>query len=326
MGTAEGNSSRLTSQRPSASEGGRKAAGRRQEDRRRPAGAVMTVAPGDAAQVDRIEQQGATSMYSHPASAAICRAICGLAHPGGPQTMAGWRTSTRSVSVSASSPGRSEQSAEMVSGMTGSGGIAEAREGAAERPSASSFRPDPRPGSDSRRRETGRGWRRKEERLRQLRKRGTPAHERRAHAKSGGQSPSGITAATLFAVREVAGMAPLAIPTNTRDLQAIVNSAIEERTRRSSACPVAPEKKTYAARHDVSSVAPTSTTWCENHPARRTGHARRGAPDTTPRLSNAPRRGHHAAFEAASFARMSAPMLPAILEADALTESRARCA
>ena len=36
--------------------------------------------------------------------------------------------------------------------------------------------------------------------------------------------------------------------------------------------------------------------------------------------------GHHAAFEAASFARMSAPMLPAILDADALTESRARCA
>ena len=35
---------------------------------------------------------------------------------------------------------------------------------------------------------------------------------------------------------------------------------------------------------------------------------------------------HHAAFEAASFARMSAPMLPAILDADALTESRARCA
>lgn len=36
--------------------------------------------------------------------------------------------------------------------------------------------------------------------------------------------------------------------------------------------------------------------------------------------------GRHAAFEAASFARMSAPMLPAILDADALTESRARCA
>ena len=36
--------------------------------------------------------------------------------------------------------------------------------------------------------------------------------------------------------------------------------------------------------------------------------------------------GRHALFEAASFARMSAPMLPAILDADALTESRARCA
>ena len=37
--------------------------------------------------------------------------------------------------------------------------------------------------------------------------------------------------------------------------------------------------------------------------------------------------GYYAAFEtASSFMRMSSPMLPAILDADALTEFRARCA
>ena len=57
---------------------------------------------------DRSDNTARTSMYSRPASAATCRAICDLAHPGGPQTMAGWRASTRSARVPASSPGRSE--------------------------------------------------------------------------------------------------------------------------------------------------------------------------------------------------------------------------
>ena len=52
MGTAEGSSSRLMSQRPGSSDDGRKEGGG-------PAGAVGTVAPGDAAQVDWIEQQRA---------------------------------------------------------------------------------------------------------------------------------------------------------------------------------------------------------------------------------------------------------------------------
>ena len=42
-----------------------------------------------------------------PGVAATCRAIIDLAAPGGPQTMVGWRASTRMASTSASSLGRS---------------------------------------------------------------------------------------------------------------------------------------------------------------------------------------------------------------------------
>ena len=48
-----------------------------------------------------------TSTYSCPASAATCWAIWLLVLPGGPQTIAGWRASTRRASVAASSLGRS---------------------------------------------------------------------------------------------------------------------------------------------------------------------------------------------------------------------------
>ena len=50
IGTAEGSSSRLMSQRPVSSDGGRKAGGR-------PACAVVGVAPGDAAEIHGVEQQ-----------------------------------------------------------------------------------------------------------------------------------------------------------------------------------------------------------------------------------------------------------------------------
>ena len=116
MGTAEGSSSRLTSQLPSASDGGRNAGGA-QRVRSWPSRHGMPRRSTGSSSRAR------TSMYSRPAWAATCWAIWDLAHPGGPQTIAGWRASTSNARVSASSLGRSEYSAEMVSGsdMTDSG-------------------------------------------------------------------------------------------------------------------------------------------------------------------------------------------------------------
>ena len=83
-------------------------AGGRQEGRRRPAGAAVRVAPGDAAQVDGVEQQRAHVDIAArgPGRGLLGERALGRS-PERPTRIVGWRASTSSARVAASSLGRS---------------------------------------------------------------------------------------------------------------------------------------------------------------------------------------------------------------------------
>ena len=81
--------------------------GGRQEGRGRPAGPVGTVAQGMPRKSTGSSRSARTSTYWRPASVATCWAMALLALPGAPQSIVGWRASTRSARVAASSLGRS---------------------------------------------------------------------------------------------------------------------------------------------------------------------------------------------------------------------------
>ena len=88
------------------------ACGNRETDRGRKAGGAQRVRPSVSRQGMPRRSTGSsssarTSTYRRLATAATCWAIWLLAAPGGPQTMVGWRASTRSASTWDSSLGRS---------------------------------------------------------------------------------------------------------------------------------------------------------------------------------------------------------------------------